>query len=136
MKPIKHYLDELRKLENEIRKEEHLLEQLRSKLNPHSPNLDKIGGYTGPHDRIGEIMPLIVDLERTIPAKKDEVRKLKQNIESALQSMTDYRFRLGVTYHYLNGLDWESTAKAIGGKENAASIQRYCFVTLKKIEGG
>lgn len=103
----KEYLMQYRQIEKEINR---LLEErarwmaLAEKM---TPSLSGMPGGAGGGDRLGETVAKIVDLEREIDAKVDELVEHHRKIGEAISQIPDAKEREVLLRRYIQGQSWE-----------------------------
>ena len=103
----KEYLMQYRQIEKEIGR---LLEErarwtaLAEKM---TPSLSGIPGGAGGGDRLGETVAKIVDLEREIGAKVDELVEHYRKIGEVVSQIPDAKEREVLLRRYMQGQSWE-----------------------------
>lgn len=110
----KEYLMQYRQIEKEINR---LLEErarwaaLAEKM---TPSLSGMPGGAGGGDRLGETVAKIVDLEREIDAKVDELMGHYRKIREAVSQIPDAKEREVLLRRYMQGQSWEEIAERMG----------------------
>ena len=113
----KEYLTQYRQIEKEIGG---LLEErtrwvaLAEKMTPSLSGMP--GGAVG-GDRLGETVAKIVDLEREIDAKVDELMGHYRKIREAVSQIPDAKEREVLMRRYMQGQSWEEIAERMGVTE-------------------
>ena len=113
----KEYLMQYRQIEKEINR---LLEErarwaaLAEKM---TPSLSGMPGGAGGGDRLGETVAKIVDLEREIDAKVDELMGHYRKIREAVSQIPDAKEREVLLRRYMQGQSWEEIAERMGVTE-------------------
>lgn len=103
----KEYLMQYRQIEKEINR---LLEErarwaaLAEKM---TPSLSGMPGGAGGGDRLGETVAKIVDLEREIGAKVDELVEHYRKIGEVVSQIPDEKEREVLLRRYIQGQSWE-----------------------------
>lgn len=113
----KEYLMQYRRAEQEI---DRLLEEkarwtaLAEKM---TPSLSGIPGGAGGGDRLGETVAKIVDLEREIGAKVDELVEHYRKIGEVVSQISDAKEREVLLRRYIQGQSWEEIGERMGVTE-------------------
>lgn len=89
---------------------------------PHAP------GYS---DKLGELVPAMLDLSDTIASLEDQRAQGEKEITAFIQSIPDYRTRIIFSLRYLQGLTWKSVAAAMGGRNSVDGVKSACHRYLK-----
>ena len=69
---------------------------------------------SGAQDKIGNIVPLIVDAEESIIPELKEINQQIKRILSAINSVPDEMGKTVLTMRYMEGLDWLTISERIG----------------------
>lgn len=121
-----YYLDKL------IRRDEQRLEQMRAQLTDTTPKLSGMPGRAGVSDKVGEAVPLIVDLARKIEQDREEFERSKAELECYLRRIEDTQTRLIFILRFVDLKSWEEVAKTIGGNNTEGSVKQACYRYLKE----
>lgn len=121
-----YYLDKL------IQRDEQRLEQLRAQLTDTTPKLSGMPGRPGASDKVGEAVPVIVDLARQIEEEREEFEKSKAELEYYLRCIEDTQTRLIFILRFVDLKSWSEVASAIGGNNTEGSVKQACYRYLKE----
>ena len=89
---------------------------------PHAP------GYS---DKLGELVPAMLDLSDAIASLEDLKAQRETEISAFIQSIPDYRTRIIFSLRYLQGFTWKQVTAAIGGYHSVDSVKAVCYRYLK-----
>lgn len=108
------------------------VQRLRDQAGLHSVSLDGMPRGTGARDKIGTIVPDIVEAEEQLQQLEEEYWRLRLRVGDWIDSVNDIQVSLALSLRYLEGMKWDQVAKECGIDEGAARmmINRY----LKKCE--
>ncbi len=85
------------------------IETLREQADVHSISFDRVPGGNGPNDRIGRIVPTIIDQETELQRQIDELEERRRECEQWVAKLPA-RIRLIVTLRFLECKNWEAIA--------------------------
>jgi len=105
-------LKQLQILNRAIEDQQERLQNVRDLMYVRSPNLNGMPHGSGSHDRIGETIPAVVDLEKRISEELEELQKLKAKVETWI-SEQPARIRLIARLRFLDGLSWEAVTDEV-----------------------
>ena len=106
----KDYLKQYRQLDSEIRQlllEKSEIFELGPKI---TPTYSAVPKGTGSGDKIQSTIEKLEKQEDKINQKIEQRMKVKEEIETALNTVTDQRLKLLLRYRYINGCTWEDIA--------------------------
>lgn len=91
------------------------LEEWRSKAEKITPTLSKMpcGGGDGTAKFISPVEK-IAEIERRLSAQLDEVQRVRDSVEDAINDIQEERLREVLALRYLRNMKWEQIASAIG----------------------
>ena len=124
-------LEQISFLEREIEIELDRLRQLRESADVHSPSLSGMPKPSGVHDKIGDIVPDIVDLESMIIKHIRQCQEKRMQMVNYIHSIKTSRIRLIMTLRFIDQLSWQAVADAIGGRETEGTVRMACYRYLK-----
>ena len=111
----KEYLMQVKRLDEIINAkldEVHTLRGLATKVTS-TPSTDKVQMTTS-HDKTGDIIAKIVDLERFINSTIDKLVDLKIEVMQTIEELEDSDYRLLLWLRYINFKTWEQIAVEMG----------------------
>ena len=117
-------LEELFYLEKLIQHEKEQLEELRSAAGLKSPVLTDMPHAPGAKDRIGEIVPKIVDQTTEIEEHIRQHEELRASIIRFINGIPNARINLIFRLRFIDKKHWEEIADFIGGNETGESARK------------
>lgn len=115
------YLDKLIDYENER------LDDLRAKLDLHSPTISDMPKASGAKDKIGEVVPEIVDKTRQIEMDVCDLEARRNRLQGFIRVLPNIRIRLIMTLRFIDRLPWTEVAEKIGGRETEDTVKKACY---------
>ena len=119
------YLDKLIDYENEQ------LDNLRAKLDLHSPAISDMPKASGAKDKIGEVMPEIVDKTRQIEMDVRDLEERRNRLQEFIRVLPNIRIRLIMSLRFIDRLPWTMVAEKIGGLETEDTVKKACYRYLE-----
>ena len=106
----KEYLRRVRHLDNTISAKLEQIETLHAQVTKTTTVLSDMPKAGGEQDKLAKTIAKIVDLKRRLRDEIEEYIELKEEAIRLIDSMSDGRHRLVLTYRYINGKTWEEIA--------------------------
>ena len=119
------YLDKLIDYENEQ------LDNLRAKLDLHSPAISDMPKASGAKDKIGEVVPEIVDKTRQIEMDVRDLEERRNRLQEFIRVLPNIRIRLIMSLRFIDRLPWTMVAEKIGGMETEDTVKKACYRYLE-----
>lgn len=119
------YLDKLIDYENEQ------LDNLRAKLDLHSPAISDMPKASGAKDKIGEVVPEIVDKTRQIEMDVRDLEERRNRLQEFIRVLPNIRIRLIMSLRFIDRLPWTMVAEKIGGLETEDTVKKACYRYLE-----
>lgn len=119
------YLDKLIDYENEQ------LDNLRAKLDLHSPTISDMPKASGAKDKIGEIVPEIVDKTRQIEMDLRDLEERRKRLHEFIRVLPNIRIRIIMSLRFIDQLSWTDVAAKIGGRETEDTVKKACYRYLE-----
>lgn len=119
------YLDKLIDYENEQ------LDNLRAKLDLHSPAISDMPKASGAKDKIGEVVPEIVDKTRQIEMDVRDLEERRNCLQEFIRVLPNIRIRLIMSLRFIDRLPWTMVAEKIGGMETEDTVKKACYRYLE-----
>lgn len=116
-----HYLGRL------IEREKERLEDLRSAVSLKSPVLTDMPKAPGVRDRIGDVVPEIVDQEAEIIRNLKRYAEERDRLQAYIDRTPNHRMRLILSLRFMDQLPWQEVADRIGGRETEYSVKQACY---------
>lgn len=128
------YLSQLHYTIKDIKHEENQLEMLRLRMTSINSRLTGMPSRSGVTDRIGELMPDIVDKTRKLDQLKLEFEIQRSRLEVEIRQIERIRIRLIFLLRFVDLKTWGEVASAIGGDDTDNSCKQACYRYLRGIE--
>ena len=125
-------LSQYQRITEQIQITRQRLEAMRASLEPRSPRFDGMPRAPGPHDKIGEIVPEIVDQEQELLRLLQALEAQRWKIWRWIEGIRDIRIKLIAVLRIERGLQWEQVADEIGGRETGPAAQKALIRYIKK----
>ncbi len=126
-------LKQLRPINALIRVQMQRISDLRAAAGVQSPRLDAIPSGSGPRDKIGAIVPQIIDQENELIETLRMYYDRKRELDHFIDTIQDFKVRLIAMLRYRDGLPWESVADEIGGRATGYSVKHACQRYFERI---
>jgi hypothetical protein len=120
-------LQQLFYLNRLIEREQDKLDDLRSAAGLKSPAFSDMPKAPGAHDKIGELVPKIVDQEREIEKNIQAYTQTRDRLQDYIRKVPNTRIKLILSLRFLDMLPWQEVADTIGGKETEYSVKQACY---------
>ena len=120
-------LQQLFYLNRLIDHEKERLEELRSTLALQSPALTDMPKAPGARDKIGDIVPAIVDQAAEIENALLEYQIQRERLQRYIDSIPFPKIKLIMILRFLHQKTWQEVADMIGGKETEYSVKHTCY---------
>lgn len=115
------YLDEL------IRTQQERLDSLRERADVKSPTLSDMPRTPGAQDKIGSIVPDIVDKEAELAESIRRYAEMRDRLLDYIDTLPNARIKLIMIKRFINQKTWQEVADEIGGKETEYSVKQACY---------
>lgn len=119
------YLDKLIEFETER------LENLRAKLDLHSPVISDMPKASGARDKIGDITPEIVDKQREIEMDLKDLEARRKRLQDFIRVLPNVRIRIIMSLRFIDQLTWTEVAAKIGGRETEDTVKKAVYRYLE-----
>ncbi len=120
-------LQQLFYLNRMIEREQDKLDDLRSAAGLKSPAFSDMPKAPGAHDKIGELVPKIVDQEREIEKNIQAYTQTRDRLQDYIRKVPNTRIKLILSLRFLDMLPWQEVADIIGGRETEYSVKQACY---------
>ena len=124
-------LQQLAYLEQLIKCEQDRLDDLYDRAGLHSPGLSGMPKAPGVRDKIGEVVPEIVDQTAEIQANIKKYSDARERILRFINHIQNPRVKLIVIKRFINQQSWPDIAGEIGGKETEYSVKQCVYRYLE-----
>ena len=127
-------LQQLAYLEQLIKCEQDRLDELRDQAGLHSPGFSDMPRAPGAKDKLGELVPKIVDQEAEIEESIRKYSLAKERILRFINRIQNPRVKLIMIKRFINQQSWPDIANDIGGKETEYSVKHIVYRYLEMTE--
>ncbi len=124
-------LQQLVYLEQLIQCEQDRLDELRDQAGLHSPGLSDMPKAPGAKDKLGELVPKIVDQEAEIQANIKKYSDTRERILRFINHIQNPRIKLIIIKRFINQQSWPDIANDIGGKETEYTVKQCVYRYLE-----
>ncbi len=130
-------LDQLIKIPTWIEEARRRVERLRGQVGLHSVSMDGMPHGSGPRDKIGELVPEILDAEMDLQKLEGTYTKLRARVADWIsdQEAEDLKAAVILSLRYLEGMSWDQVADECTGCGDPMSdnaVRKYADRYLKK----
>ena len=129
-------LNEHAQLRRELEKAENLKASLMESAELGAQAFTGLPHAPGYRDKLGELVPGILDAMPSIDTQINSLRKLiarhEAEIVQFIDEIPDIQTRTIFQLRFLGGFEWAVVAAVMGGKSNAASVRTACYRYLRK----
>lgn len=115
-----------------IKHEQERLDVLRCSLDLKSPALTDMPKGSGTKDKIGDIVPEIVDQVAEIEKELQNYKAKRDRLQEYIDGIPFARVKLIMILRYVQQKSWRDVAEAIGGKETEYSVRNACYTYLRE----
>lgn len=120
-------MDQLFYIERMIRQLEDELEELEASAGVRSPSISDMPRTPGAKDRIGDIVPEIVDKKAQLLESIRQHIDLQEKLQAVIDEAPNVELRMILRLRYIRQKSWQEVADAIGGKATEASVRNKCY---------
>ncbi len=120
-------LQQLFYLNKLIEHERERLEELRSALSLQSPVLTDMPKAPGAKDKIGTIVPSIIDQEAEIEKNLQAYMEARDKLTEYINRVPNARIKTILILRFIDQKPWQEVAEAIGGRETEYSVKQACY---------
>lgn len=110
-----------------IEREQERLEALRSAVSLGSSMLSDIPKAPGARDKLGEIVPEIVDQEAEITRSLQLYTETRDRLMAYINRAPNARIKMILILRYIDQKPWQEVAEIIGGKETEYSVKHAAY---------
>ena len=129
-------LNEYAHLQRELSRAENLKASLTEAVEPGGQILTGLPHAPGYRDKLGELLPGILDalpsIEEQIDSLQKQTARREAEIVRFIDEIPDIHTRTIFRLRFLGGFEWAVVAAAVGGKNNAGSVRMACYRYLRK----
>lgn len=120
-------LQQLFYLNKLIEHERERLEDLRSALSLQSPVLTDMPKAPGAKDKIGTIVPSIIDQEAEIEKNLQAYMEARDKLTEYINRVPNARIKTILILRFIDQKPWQEVAEVIGGRETEYSVKQACY---------
>ena len=120
-------LQQLFYLNKLIEHERERLEELRSALSLQSPVLTDMPKAPGAKDKIGTIVPSIIDQEAEIEKNLRTYTAARDKLTEYINRVPNARIKTILILRFIDQKPWQEVAEVIGGRETEYSVKQACY---------
>lgn len=120
-------LQQLFYLEKLIERERERLEALRSAVSVKSPILSDMPRAPGARDKLGDIVPEIVDQEAEITRSLQLYTETRDKLMAYINHAPNARIKMILILRFIDQKPWQEVADIIGGKETEYSVKHAAY---------
>lgn len=120
-------LQQLFYLNKLIEHERERLEELRSALSLQSPVLTDMPKAPGAKDKIGAIVPSIIDQEAEIEKNLQAYMAVRDKLTEYINRVPNARIKTILILRFIDQKPWQEVAEVIGGRETEYSVKQACY---------
>ncbi len=124
-------LQQLVYLEKLIQCEQERLDDLYEQAGLHSPGFSDMPKAPGVRDKIGELVPKIVDQDAEIKANIRKYTDTRERILRFINHIQNPRVKLIVIKRFINQQSWQDIAGELGGKETEYTVKQCVYRYLE-----
>lgn len=133
----KKELSQLYWLNREIEMDKRRLEELEAlATSTGTQNLDGMPHMSGYGDALARCVAELVDLKAIIAAKQQQCVYERNRLERYINSIEDSVTRQIFKARFVDGLNWDDTAAALGGYNTPEGVRKRVYRYLKSTEAG
>lgn len=124
-------LNRYARLRRELEAAENLKAVMETAAEPGAQVLTGMPHAPGYKNKLGNIMPKILDdmplIEAQIERLRREARSLETEINGFISGIPDFQTRAIFKLHFLGGFTWAWVACTVGGGNSADTIKKRCY---------
>ena len=120
-------LEQLPYLEKLISREKARLQEMRDAADVKAQAITGMPHASGVSDRIGEVVPRVVDAERELEKSIGEYIAQRNRLSLYIEKAANARIKLILKLRFLDQMTWQQVADEIGGKETEYSVKAFCY---------
>ena len=120
-------LQQLFYLERIIQHEKDRLDELRASVDLHSPGLSDMPKAPGARDKLGEVIPRIVDQEQEMLRNIRLHTQAKERLMRYINNVPFARIKMIMILRFIDCKTWQEVAETLGGKETEYSVKKAVY---------
>ncbi len=98
----------------------------------HSPSFSSMPHAPGVYDKVGEVVPKIVEQMETIQARQQQYIETRERLQAYIDNIADPHIKLIMLYCFVDLMSWQAVAEAVGGNNSEDSVKKLCYRYLKR----
>lgn len=110
-----------------IEREQDRLETLRSAVSVKSPILSDMPRAPGAKDKLGDIVPEIVEQEAEITRRLQLYTETRDRLMAYINRAPNARIKMMLILRFIDQKSWQEVADIIGGKETEYSVKHAVY---------
>jgi DNA-directed RNA polymerase specialized sigma subunit len=126
-------LQQLFYLEKLIEHEKERLEELRASAGLKSPLLSDMPKAPGARDKLGDLVPKIVDQEAEIAKSIKQYSETKERLLRYINHVPNARIKMIMILRFVDQKPWQEVADLLGGKETEYSVKKTIYRYVERM---
>lgn len=126
-------LQQLFYLEKLIEHEKERLEELRASAGLKSPLLSDMPKAPGARDKLGDLVPKIVDQEAEIAKSIRKYSETRERLLRYINHVPNARIKMIMILRFIDQKPWQEVADIIGGKETEYSVKHAIYRYVERM---
>lgn len=127
-------LQQLFYLEKLIEHERERLEELRASAGLKSPLLSDMPKAPGARDKLGDLVPKIVDQEAEIAKSIKKYSETRERLLRYINHVPNARIKMIMILRFIDQKPWQEVADIIGGKETEYSVKHAIYRYVERMQ--
>ena len=120
-------------LEKLIEHEKERLEELRASAGLKSPLLSDMPKAPGARDKLGDLVPKIVDQEAEIAKSIKKYSETKERLLWYINHVPNARIKMIMILRFVDQKPWQEVADLLGGKETEYSVKKTIYRYVERM---
>ena len=126
-------LQQLFYLEKLIEHEKERLEELRASAGLKSPLLSDMPKAPGARDKLGDLVPKIVDQEAEIAKSIKKYSETRERLLRYINHVPNARIKMIMILRFVDQKPWQEVADLLGGKETEYSVKKTIYRYVERM---
>ena len=126
-------LQQLFYLEKLIEHEKERLEELRASTGLKSPVLSAMPKAPGARDKLGDLVPKIMDQEEEIARNLKKYAEAREKLLCYINHVPNARIKMMMILRFIDQKSWQEVAEIIGGKETEYSVKHAVYRYVERM---
>ncbi|MCM1439175.1 MAG: DUF1492 domain-containing protein [Roseburia sp.] len=128
-----HELSQLFKLMEQLRKDEEMMDALRTAACPGAQVLTGMPHAPGVRDKVGDLAVEIADLQSDIDRLNEQIAAKQDEVQKFIATIANAQTRMVFRLRFLRGLTWEQVAVVLGGRNTEDGVKKICYRYLDSL---